>query len=84
MHPFFDIEDQYHVQTDLWLIASVDVELLALLYEVNQTRDAVEFVKDFPRHLKNAAGSNDWIHEEITSTDRYKRAMDIFQRMPKK
>ena len=30
--PFFDIEDEYHVQVDLWLISSVGVELMDLLY----------------------------------------------------
>ena len=82
--PFFDIEDEYHVQVDLWLIASVAVELMALLYEVNQTRDGVEFAKDFPGHLKYAARQNDATHAEITSTDRYKRAMAISQCKPKK
>jgi hypothetical protein len=82
--PFFDIEDEYHVQVDLWLIAAVGVELMALLYEVNQTRSAVEFAKDFPQHLNYAARQNDAIHTEITSTDRYKRAMAISQRIRKK
>lgn len=82
--PFFDIEDEYHVQVDLWLIVSVGVELMALLYEINQTRNAVEFAKDFPQHLNYAARQNDAIHAEITSTDRYKRAMAISQRMLKK
>jgi hypothetical protein len=82
--PFFDIEDDYHVQADLWLIASVGVELMALLYEVNQTRYAVEFTKDFPQLLNYAARQNDAVHAEVTSTDRYKRAMAISQRMAKK
>jgi hypothetical protein len=60
--PFFDIEDEYHVQVDLWLIASIGVELMALLYEVNQTRNAVEFAKDFPHYLHYAARQNDAIH----------------------
>jgi hypothetical protein len=82
--PFFDIEDEYHVQADLWLIASIGVELMDLLYGVNQTRNAVEFAKNFPEHLHYAARQNDAIHADITSTDRYKRAMAISQRMPKK
>ena len=82
--PFFDIEDEYHVQVDLWLIVSIGVELMALLYEINQTRNAVKFAKDFPQHLNYAARQNDAIHAEITSTDRYKRAMAISQRMLKK
>ena len=82
--PFFDIEDEYHVQIDLWLIASIGVELMDLLYGVNQARNAIEFVKDFPEHLLHAARQSEAIHAEITSTDRYKQAMAISQRMSKK
>jgi hypothetical protein len=82
--PFFDIEDEYHVQIDLWLVASVGVELMDLLYGVSQTRNAVEFVKGFPEYLHHAARQNDAIYAEITSTDRYKRAFAFSQRMPKK
>jgi hypothetical protein len=67
-----------------WLIASIGVELMDLLYAVNQTRNAVEFVKDFPEYLHHAARQNDATHAEITSTDRYKRAMAISERMSKK
>ena len=56
---------------------------MALLYDVNQTRNAVEFVKDFPQYLNYAARQNDAIHAQITSTERYKRAVAIFQRVPK-
>jgi hypothetical protein len=82
--PFFDIEDEYLVQIDLWLIASIGVELMDLLYGVNQTRNAVEFVKDFPEYLHHVARQNDDIHAEFTSTDRYRRAMAISQRISKK
>jgi hypothetical protein len=78
--PFFDIEDEYHVQVDLWLISSVGVELMDLLYGVNQTRNAIEFVNNFPEYLHHVARQNDALHAEITSTDRYKRAMAFSQR----
>ena len=73
--PFFDIEDQYHVQVDLWLISSIGVELMDLLYGVNQKRNAIEFVENFPEYLHHVARRNDALHAEITSTARYKRAM---------
>ena len=78
--PFFDIEDEYHVQVDLWLISSIGLELMDLLYGVNQTRNAIEFVENFPEYLHHVARQNDGLHAEITSTARYKRAMAISQR----
>jgi hypothetical protein len=78
--PFFDIEDEYHVQVDLWLISSIAVELMDLLYGVNRSRNAIEFVNDFPEYLLHVARQNDALRAEITSTDRYKRAMAISQR----
>ena len=47
--PFFDIEDEYHVQVDLWLIASIGVELMHLLYCVNQTLQRSRVYWAFPR-----------------------------------
>jgi hypothetical protein len=82
--PFFDIEDGYHVQVDLWLISSIAVDLMDLLYGVNQTRNAIEFVEKFPEYLHHAARQNDARYEEIKSTDRYKRAMAIAQRGTRK
>ena len=57
--PFFDIEDEYHVQVDLWLISSIGVDLMALLHEVNQTRNAIEFTENFPAYLHHAARQSD-------------------------
>ena len=34
--PFFDIEDDYFVKTDLWLASSIAVELMDLFYGVNK------------------------------------------------
>jgi hypothetical protein len=79
--PFFDIEDEFHVQVDLWLIASIAVELLATLYEVNRPLNAVKFAEHFCKNWHYAAQQNDAIRAEITSTDRYKRAMAFSQRM---
>jgi hypothetical protein len=78
--PFFDIEDEYHVQVDLWLVSSIGVELMALFHRVNQTRNAIEFTEDFPAYLNHVARQNDTLHAEITSSDRYKYAMAMPQR----
>jgi hypothetical protein len=77
--PFFDIEDEYHVQVDLWLISSIGVELMGLLYGINQTRNAIEFLEKFPEYFHHVACQTAALQAEITSTERYKRAMAISQ-----
>ena len=79
--PFFDIEDQYHVQIDLWLISSIGVELMALFRRANLTRNAIGFTENFPAYLNHIARQNDKLHAEITSSDRYKHAMAMSQRV---
>jgi hypothetical protein len=79
--PFFDIEDEYHVKADLWLMSSIAVELMDLLYGVNENHGAgaIEFMPDFRAYLMQAAQNSNAMHAEITSTDRYKRAMEKLQ-----
>src|SRR5882672_5079269 len=45
--PFFDIEDEYFVKTDLWLIASSGLELMDLFYGVNKGFTVIDFRSDF-------------------------------------
>ncbi len=72
--PFFDIDDDYHVQVDLWLISSIGVDLMDLFYLVNQNQNAIEFVENFPHYLEHVVRQNQALEAEITSTDRFKRA----------
>jgi hypothetical protein len=80
--PFFDVEDEYYVKADLWLMSSIAVELMDLFCGVNQGRGAIEFAPDFPAHLKVAVQRANALHAEITSTERYKRAMEKMQKRP--
>ena len=77
--PFFDIEDEYHVKADLWLASSIAIEVMDLLYGVNRDRNVIEFMQDFTTHFAGALQSNVDLHSEMTSTDRYKRAMEKMQ-----
>jgi hypothetical protein len=76
--PFFDLEDEYHVKTDLWLIASVALTLMDLLYEVNQERNVIEFRHDFADTIAAMADESNALLAEMKSTDRYKSAMQKF------
>jgi len=78
--PFFDLEDEYHVKADLWLASSIAIELMDLLYGVNRDRNVIEFVPDFRAYMAVAIRTNAELHSEITSTERYKNAMEKMQR----
>jgi hypothetical protein len=73
--PFFDVEDEYHVKTDLWQMASISIVLMDLLYGVNKTRGVVEFIPDFEFHLKRVYDQNVALLTEMQSTKRYERAL---------
>ncbi len=72
--PFFDIEDEYFVKSDLWLIANVAITLMDLFFGVNKTHKALEFRKGYPDTIGRLAGDSNALLEEIRATDRYKKA----------
>lgn len=78
--PFFDIEDEYFVKGDLWLMSSIAIELIDLFYGVNKDRNVVEFLPEFRAHFTGMVRGNESLHSEMTSTDRYKKAMERAQR----
>jgi hypothetical protein len=80
--PFFDAEDEYYVKTDLWLTASISIELMGLLYEVNKTQNVVQFDPDFEYHFHRVHGDNIVLLTEMKSTERYKRADERMQKRP--
>jgi hypothetical protein len=74
--PFFDIEDDYHVKIDLWLTSSVAIDLMSILYKVNESLSVIEFVQNFPAYLGHVAAENAVLRAEIRATERYKRAVE--------
>jgi hypothetical protein len=72
--PFFDIEDEYFVKTDLWLIASTGLELTDLFYGVNKERDVIDFHPDFVHGVTSLARETDALLAEIKATERFKQA----------
>ena len=79
--PFFDAEDEYFVQTDLWLISSVAIKLMGLFYLVKEDvarttgRSVLEFCLDFPNTIGGLAAESNALLDEIKGSDRYKTAM---------
>jgi len=76
--PFFDIEDEYFVKADLWLIGSVALGLMDLLYGVNQDRNVIGFRADFTESVAERGKENDALLSEIKATDRFKRTQQKF------
>src|SRR5262245_28734074 len=79
--PFFDVEDEFHVKVDLWLTASISIELMGLLYEVTRGRDVVKFIPNFESNLQRIHQANEALVSDMKSTDRYKRAFEMSRRL---
>jgi hypothetical protein len=74
--PFFDIEDEYFVIADLWLIASVAITLMDLFYGVNQ--NVIEFRAGFADTIGQIADESNALLAELKTTDRFKRVVEKF------
>lgn len=73
--PFFDIEDNYFVKGDLWLTATIALELADWFYGINKGRDVIEFAPGFVDEMQALAKGTDSLRAEMVETDRYKAAM---------
>jgi hypothetical protein len=73
--PYFDVEDEYFVKADLWLIASVGLTLMDLFYGVNQSCNVIGFYVGFPDIIGPMASDNNALLAEIKSTERFQNAM---------
>ncbi len=75
--PFFDIEDDYLVKTNLWQIANIIMGLTDLLYGVNKSLGVIKFTDDFIPRLKALEVQNHKLKAEMMATDRYKNAQKL-------
>ena len=71
--PFFDIEDEFLVKTDLWQIANIVMGLMDLCYGVNAKLDVIKFTDDFGPRLKELEAQNNKLKTEMLNSDRLKR-----------
>ncbi len=70
--PFFDIEDEYHVKSDLWFTAHVTLILLDLLYGVNQNYQSLIFVENFQSQLSTFQKESIALKNEMIEDARFK------------
>jgi len=61
-------------------MSGVAIELIDLFYGVNKGRSALEFIPEFCTHFMGMVRSNEALHAELTSTDRYKKALERMQK----
>jgi len=74
--PFFDTEDEHHVKTYLWSLGNVAIILMDLFHKVNETRNVIVFADDFLPRFNALAKKNNALKAEMTSSDRYKQAVE--------
>jgi hypothetical protein len=73
--PFFDIEDEHFVKTDLWMIANVALTLMHYFYQINEGLNVIKFVDNFWPLIQTLGQKNEALRAEMMSTDRFKQAM---------
>ncbi|HCM45352.1 MAG TPA: hypothetical protein DIS54_00745 [Candidatus Veblenbacteria bacterium] len=75
--PYFDIEDDYLVEADLWQIGNIAMGLMDLFYGVNKGLSVIKFVDDFLPKFKALETENHRLKAEIMSTERFKEAQKL-------
>lgn len=73
--PFFDIDDELYVKTNLWTIGNVAIILMGLFHNVNSKLDVLKFVDSFPLTFNTLCEKNEALAAEAMST--YKNALQI-------
>jgi hypothetical protein len=79
--PFFDAEDKYIVQNDLWLISNVAIKLMGLFHLIKENvartngRSVLEFRLDFQNTFRDLAAESNALLDEIKGSDSFKTAL---------
>lgn len=73
--PFFDIEDEYLIKTDLWFIGNLAMGLMDLFFGVNQKHSIITFADDFIPRLKTLEAQNLKLKEEMMKHPRFRKTM---------
>ena len=75
--PFFDIEDEHFVKTDLWMIGHVAaLTLMHYFCQINEGRNVIKFIDNFWPLIQALGQKNEALRAEMMSTDRFKHAME--------
>jgi hypothetical protein len=71
--PFFDLEDEFQVKSDLWLTASISIELMDLLYGINLGCGVVKFIPTFESDLNQLYQNTSALLAELEKNERFRR-----------
>lgn len=71
--PFFDFEDDFHVQTDLWCIAGVAMSLMDLFFGINKDYGAIKFADDFVARMRLLEEKHAVLRSMMISSERFQR-----------
>ncbi len=74
--PFFDVEDEYLVKTNLWTIGNIIMSLVDLFYGIAKDHGGVLFTDDFIQRLKTLEAENHRLKAEMMETERYKKSIN--------
>jgi len=69
--PFFDFEDELHVNGDLWLVGNVAMGVLDFLYGVNQNYNALVFSDNFIEGMKRLQIKSDNLKNKTLKNSRF-------------
>ncbi len=69
--PFFDIEDDHLVKTDLWLIGNISVGIIELFYLISREIPSIVFVDDLIPRLNKLQEKTETLRAEMMNSDRY-------------
>jgi len=81
--PFFDVEDEYFVKADLWLISSVAITLMDFFFGVagdvaRAGRSVIDFRPDFQQTVQGLAAENNALRAEVQASERFQKVMQKF------
>jgi len=75
--PFFDVEDEHLIKTDLWLVANVAIGVMGLIYDVAKGQEGILVADGFVTQHSHFAVQNSKLREKLMATHRYQSAMDL-------
>lgn len=75
--PFFDIEDEYVVKTDLWTVGNIAMGLMDLFYGINESYNLLTFSDTFVKNLLDLEKENHRLKAEMMQHPRFIRAANL-------
>ncbi len=72
--PFFDIEDDHVVKTDLWSVANTALGVLDLFYGANERYKVFRLVDGFDARYQELVKQNNKLKGEMMQSERFKKA----------